>query len=80
MKPFSWELNTVFLCVVRIMSYTSDLPQLKVDQIVAKALRMWSKQIPLKFRRVRWGTADIMIDFAKGGKNGSCRLILCLFT
>ncbi|XP_006983844.1 matrilysin [Peromyscus maniculatus bairdii] len=55
----------------RIMSYTSDLPQPKVDQIVAKALRMWSKQIPLKFRRVRWGTADIMIDFAKGDHGDS---------
>ncbi|KAL6085100.1 hypothetical protein STEG23_035375 [Scotinomys teguina] len=55
----------------RIMSYTPDLPQLKVDQIVAEALGMWSKQIPLKFRRVRWGTADIMIDFAKGDHGDS---------
>lgn len=52
-----------------------------VDQIVTKALRMWSEQIPLNFRRVRWGTADIMIGFATGGKDGSAGQIcvLCLY-
>jgi hypothetical protein len=48
-----------------------------VDQIVKKALRMWSMQIPLNFKRVSWGTADIIIGFARRGKNGSFRLILC---
>ncbi|GAB1293852.1 Matrix metalloproteinase-20 [Apodemus speciosus] len=50
----------------RIVSYTSDLPRFLVDQIVKKALRMWSVQIPLNFKRVSWGTADIIIGFARG--------------
>uniref|UniRef100_A0A8C5K2V0 Matrix metallopeptidase 7 n=2 Tax=Jaculus jaculus TaxID=51337 RepID=A0A8C5K2V0_JACJA len=50
----------------RIVSYTSDLPHFVVDQIVAKALSMWSEQIPLDFKRVRFGTANIMIGFARG--------------
>ncbi|XP_028639901.1 matrilysin, partial [Grammomys surdaster] len=50
----------------RIVSYTSDLPRFLVDQIVKKALRMWSMQIPLNFKRVSWGTADIVIGFARG--------------
>nr|AAI19058.1 Matrix metallopeptidase 7 [Mus musculus]AAI20656.1 Matrix metallopeptidase 7 [Mus musculus]BAE25921.1 unnamed protein product [Mus musculus] len=49
----------------RIVSYTSDLPRIVVDQIVKKALRMWSMQIPLNFKRVSWGTADIIIGFAR---------------
>ncbi|XP_051012723.1 matrilysin [Acomys russatus] len=58
-----WHSKTV---TYRITSYTSDLPQPVVDQIVEKALGMWSKQIPLDFRRVTQGTADIMIRFARG--------------
>ncbi|XP_076968167.1 matrilysin [Tamandua tetradactyla] len=50
----------------RIVSYTRDLPHIRVDQLVAKAFNMWSKEIPLRFKRVRWGTADIMIGFARG--------------
>ncbi|XP_006186258.1 matrilysin [Camelus ferus] len=50
----------------RIMSYTRDLPRMTVNQLVAKAFRMWSKEIPLSFKRVGWGTADIMIGFARG--------------
>ncbi|XP_045674059.1 matrilysin [Phyllostomus hastatus] len=50
----------------RIMSYTRDLPPFKVNQLVAKAFELWSKEIPLNFRRIRLGTADIMIGFARG--------------
>ncbi|XP_057605395.1 matrilysin [Hippopotamus amphibius kiboko] len=50
----------------RIMSYTEDLPHVIVNQLVAKAFSMWSKEIPLSFKRVRWGIADIMIGFARG--------------
>ncbi|XP_077626095.1 matrilysin [Crocuta crocuta] len=50
----------------RIVSYTRDLPRVTVNQLVAKALNMWSKEIPLSFRRVILGTADIMIGFARG--------------
>ncbi|XP_011782017.1 PREDICTED: matrilysin [Colobus angolensis palliatus] len=50
----------------RIVSYIRDLPHFTVDRLVSKALNMWGKEIPLHFRRVVWGTADIMIGFARG--------------
>ncbi|XP_024430378.3 matrilysin [Desmodus rotundus] len=50
----------------RIVSYTRDLPQFKVNQLVAKAFEMWSREIPLHFKKIRWGIADIMIGFARG--------------
>ncbi|KAM6158569.1 matrilysin [Rhynchocyon petersi] len=50
----------------RVMSYTRDLPRARVDQLVAKAFDLWSKEIPLQFKRVRWGSADILIGFARG--------------
>uniref|UniRef100_A0A673TXE8 Matrix metallopeptidase 7 n=2 Tax=Suricata suricatta TaxID=37032 RepID=A0A673TXE8_SURSU len=50
----------------RIGSYTRDIPRVTVNQLVAKAFNMWSKEIPLSFRRVTMGTADIMIGFARG--------------
>uniref|UniRef100_A0A8I5ZMN5 Matrix metallopeptidase 7 n=1 Tax=Rattus norvegicus TaxID=10116 RepID=A0A8I5ZMN5_RAT len=58
-----WHSRTV---TYRIVSYTTDLPRFLVDQIVKRALRMWSMQIPLNFKRVSWGTADIIIGFARG--------------
>ncbi|XP_008054160.1 matrilysin [Carlito syrichta] len=50
----------------RIISYTRDLLPTIVDQLVAKALNMWGREIPLRFKRVRWGVADIMLGFARG--------------
>ncbi|VFV47689.1 mmp7_felca ame: full=matrilysin ame: [Lynx pardinus] len=50
----------------RIISYTRDLPRVTVDHLVAKALNMWSKEIPLSFRRVVLGIPDIVIGFARG--------------
>ncbi|XP_036885642.1 matrilysin [Sturnira hondurensis] len=50
----------------RITSYTRDLPQFKVNQLVEKAFKLWSKEIPLHFRRIPYGIADIMISFARG--------------
>uniref|UniRef100_U6CUP9 Matrilysin n=1 Tax=Neovison vison TaxID=452646 RepID=U6CUP9_NEOVI len=50
----------------RVISYTRDLPRVTVNQLVAKALALWSREIPLSFRRVLAGTADIMIGFARG--------------
>ncbi|KAM4828237.1 matrilysin [Thomomys bottae] len=58
-----WPFNIISY---RIVSYTSDLPRDVVDEIVAKALRMWSEKTPLKFYRVNSGNADIMIGFARG--------------
>ncbi|XP_069921052.1 matrilysin isoform X2 [Oryctolagus cuniculus] len=56
----------------RIVSYpfpTQNLSPVRVDQIVAKAFNLWSKEIPLHFKRLRLGIADIMIGFARGGIN-----------
>ncbi|XP_044933430.1 matrilysin isoform X2 [Mustela putorius furo] len=50
----------------RVISYTRDLPRVTVNQLVSKALALWSREIPLSFRRVLAGTADIMIGFARG--------------
>ncbi|ELW64943.1 Matrilysin [Tupaia chinensis] len=50
----------------RIASYTRDLPRFQVDQIVAKAFQMWGKVIPLNFRKVERGIADIILRFAVG--------------
>lgn len=61
-KP-KWSSKVV---TYKIVSYTSDLPHSKVDEIVAKALNLWSKEIPLNFRRIQFGTADIEIRFARG--------------
>nr|XP_036877275.1 matrilysin [Manis javanica] len=67
----------------RVVSYTQDLSPLIVNQLVAKAFQLWSKEIPLSFKKVRTGTADIMMGFARGahgdfypfdrpGNTGSC--------
>ncbi|XP_036283968.1 matrilysin [Pipistrellus kuhlii] len=50
----------------RIISYTRDLSRFKVNQLVEKAFAMWSKEIPLQFKKIRMGIADIMIGFARG--------------
>uniref|UniRef100_A0A8C3VKK7 Matrix metallopeptidase 7 n=1 Tax=Catagonus wagneri TaxID=51154 RepID=A0A8C3VKK7_9CETA len=55
----------------RIVSYTRDLSHVIVNQLVTKALKMWSKEIPLSFKRVNWGTADIVIGFARGAHGDS---------
>ncbi|XP_032283610.1 matrilysin [Phoca vitulina] len=55
----------------RVVSYTKDLPRVTVNQLVAKALTMWSQEVPLSFRRVLVGTADIMISFARGAHGDS---------
>lgn len=74
---FPKRSELVFLLATRIMTYTSDLPHITVNQLVAKAFKIWSEVIPLTFKRVKWGTADIMIGFARRGKEDSFRLILC---
>lgn len=66
--------NAVLSFTVRVISYTRDLPRVTVNQLVAKALALWSREIPLSFRRVLAGTADIMIGFARGGKEGRRKL------
>ncbi|XP_006834014.1 PREDICTED: matrilysin [Chrysochloris asiatica] len=57
-----WTSNVI---TYRVVSYTRDLPQSIVDQLLAKAFNIWSSEIPLHFKRVHWGKADIMISFAR---------------
>ncbi|KAG8523178.1 Matrilysin, partial [Galemys pyrenaicus] len=49
----------------RLASYTADLPPVTVNWLIEKAFNMWSKEVPLSFRRVKWGIADIMIRFVR---------------
>lgn len=39
-----------------------------VDYAIQKAFQVWSDVTPLKFRKIHSGEADIMIQFASGGK------------
>ncbi|NXD10835.1 MMP7 protein, partial [Nothocercus nigrocapillus] len=49
----------------RIVNYTPDLSRAKVNEAIRKAFMVWSDVTPLQFKRVSWGTADIMIAFAR---------------
>ncbi|KAM6970469.1 matrix metallopeptidase 30 [Aplochiton taeniatus] len=47
----------------RITLYTSDLRRSDVDATIAKAFQLYSDVIPLDFKQINSGTADIMILF-----------------
>ncbi|XP_038548361.1 collagenase 3-like [Micropterus salmoides] len=64
-KP-KWEKR---LITYRITQYTPDLTQNQVDKTIAQAFQLYSDVIPLDFKQVYSGTADIMILF-KGGYHG----------
>ncbi|XP_041662201.1 collagenase 3-like [Cheilinus undulatus] len=57
------------LITYRITQYTPDLSQQQVDYTIAQAFQLYSDVIPLDFKQIRSGTADIMILF-KGGYHG----------
>nr|WKW83402.1 mmp20 [Pampus argenteus] len=57
------------LITYRITRYTPDLAQSQVDATIAKAFQLYSDVIPLDFKQIYSGTADIMILF-KGGPHG----------
>ncbi|CAF90839.1 unnamed protein product, partial [Tetraodon nigroviridis] len=57
------------LITYRITRYTPDLPQSQVDETIAKAFQLYSDVIPLNFKQIYSGTADIMILF-QGGSHG----------
>lgn len=61
------------LNVTRITEYTPDLSQSFVDATLAKALQVYSDVVPLDFKQIQTGTADIMIKFNARGK---CPLVL----
>lgn len=64
-KP-KWEKR---LITYRITLYTPDLTQSQVDTTIAQAFKLYSDVIPLNFKQIYSGTADIMILF-KGGYHG----------
>nr|XP_049581080.1 uncharacterized protein LOC125971944 [Syngnathus scovelli] len=57
------------LITYRITQYTPDLSQKQVDDIIGKAFQLYSDVIPLDFKQIDDGTADIVIVF-KGGSHG----------
>ncbi|XP_077051796.1 matrix metallopeptidase 30 [Siphateles boraxobius] len=59
----SWKQSVV---TYRITEYTSQLSQRDVDVIIAKAFQLYSDVIPLDFKQIYSGTADIMILFKAG--------------
>ncbi|XP_063060743.1 collagenase 3-like [Engraulis encrasicolus] len=61
-----WEKK---LITYRITQYTPDLTRRQVDDTIAHAFKLYSDVIPLDFKQITSGTADIMILF-KGGYHG----------
>ncbi|XP_068172621.1 transforming growth factor beta regulator 1 [Antennarius striatus] len=57
------------LITYRITMYTPDLTRSQVDLTIAQAFQLYSDVIPLDFKQIHTGTADIMILF-KGGHHG----------
>lgn len=51
----------------RINNYTPDLSRSVVDATIAQALKLYSDVIPLNFKRIYFGTADIIIMFSRRG-------------
>ncbi|XP_041918944.1 collagenase 3-like [Alosa sapidissima] len=61
-----WEKK---LITYRITIYTRDLSQREVDYTIGQAFKLYSDIIPLDFKQITSGTADIMILF-KGRYHG----------
>uniref|UniRef100_UPI0037E7A708 matrix metallopeptidase 30 n=1 Tax=Semicossyphus pulcher TaxID=241346 RepID=UPI0037E7A708 len=55
-----WDKTVV---TYRITQYTPDMTQSDVDATLAKALKVYSDVIPLDFKQINSGTADMMIKF-----------------
>lgn len=58
-----WKQSVV---TYRITEYTSQLSKKEVDTTIAKAFQLYSDVIPLDFKQIYSGTADIMILFKAG--------------
>lgn len=48
----------------------------KVDDSIEKALQVWAKVTPLRFRRIYSSVADIMISFSRSGESTKHTVIL----
>ncbi|KAG8584664.1 hypothetical protein GDO81_004710 [Engystomops pustulosus] len=55
-----WEKTSL---TYRIVNYTPDITTSEVDYAIAQAFKIWSEVIPLNFRQIYSGEADIMISF-----------------
>ncbi|KAM3869116.1 matrix metallopeptidase 30 [Diretmus argenteus] len=64
-KP-RWDKSEV---TYRITEYTPDLSESEVDATIAQAFKLYSDIVPLDFKQIYSGTADIMILF-KAGNHG----------
>ncbi|NXW87827.1 MMP7 protein, partial [Alopecoenas beccarii] len=53
------------LLTYKIVNYTPDLSQKKVDDAIRRAFMVWSDVTPLRFKKVSYGHADIVIGFAR---------------
>ncbi|TNN22598.1 Interstitial collagenase [Liparis tanakae] len=71
-KP-RWEKRQL---TYRITQYTKDLTQSQVDAVIAEAFQLYSDVIPLDFRQINSGTADIMILFKGGCESGSNKIFI----
>lgn len=60
----------------RITQYTPDLGRGEVDATIAKAFQLYSDVIPLDFKQIYSGTADIMILFKGGCGSTAIRFLL----
>ncbi|XP_007544154.1 matrix metalloproteinase-9-like [Poecilia formosa] len=55
-----WDHNNI---TYKILNYSSDMDRTVIDDIVARAFKVWSDVTPLTFTRLLQGDADIMISF-----------------
>ncbi|XP_061137678.1 collagenase 3 [Syngnathus typhle] len=61
-RDLKWKNNIV---TFRILNYTPDLKKSDVDRAIRTALNVWSDVTPLTFKKLYYGTADIMISFGR---------------
>uniref|UniRef100_A0A3Q2XTI5 Collagenase 3 n=3 Tax=Hippocampus comes TaxID=109280 RepID=A0A3Q2XTI5_HIPCM len=61
-RHLKWKNNIV---TFRIVNYTPDLRKSDVDRAIRTALNVWSDATPLRFKKLYYGTADIMISFGR---------------
>nr|ADD84682.1 matrix metalloproteinase 13 [Ictalurus punctatus] len=60
---YKWTTNSL---TYRIENYTPDMSVAEVDHSIQRALQVWARVTPLKFKRIYSGIADIMISFVVG--------------
>uniref|UniRef100_A0A3B4F2U7 Peptidase metallopeptidase domain-containing protein n=1 Tax=Pundamilia nyererei TaxID=303518 RepID=A0A3B4F2U7_9CICH len=67
-SPVYQNLFYIFLHVEKLRHlYTNKKTHLRVDDSIEKALQVWAKVTPLRFRRIYSSIADIMISFSRSG-------------